>query len=228
VKKENIFSKAIMSGVYVTFVAVVYLFTLEATGSKLIGGLLFSFALLIIVGREYYLYTGKIGYLLPYKEGSLKMILTTLLGNLIGIVITGSLILIANGSNISEIALEQVELKFNNKLWHETLILAFFCGVLMFTAVDGYKRIEDKLIKVLVVILSVVVFLLAGFEHSIANFAYLVLAKKFSFRIFVYLIGMLLGNALGAITFNLIHQKYYQDTESSIWGFCIFFLKFNI
>lgn len=223
-KKENIFSKAIMSGVYVTFVAVVYLITLNATGNNLIGGLLFSFALLIIVGRDYYLYTGKIGYLLPYKEGSLKMIFKTLLGNLIGIAVTGGLILIANGTNITTIALEQVELKFNNKLWHETLILAFFCGILMFTAVDGYKRIEDKIIKVLDVILSVVIFLLAGFEHSIANFAYLVLAKSFSFKIFLYLVGMLLGNALGAITFNLIHQKYYQDTKPSVWRFCIFFL----
>ena len=224
-KKENIFSKAIMSGVYVTFVAVVYLFTLNATGSKLIGGLLFSFALLIIVGRDYYLYTGKIGYLLPYKDGSLKMILKTLLGNIIGIIITGSLILIANGTNITEIALEQVKLKFTDKQWHETLILSFFCGILMFTAVDGYKKIEDNIIKVLIVILSVVIFLLAGFEHSIANFAYLVLAKKFSFKIFIYLIGMLLGNALGAITFNLIHNKFEQDTKSSIWGFCIFFLN---
>ena len=199
-----------------TFVVVVYLFTLNATGSKLIGGLLFSFALLIIVGRDYYLYTGKIGYLLPYKDGSLKMILKTLLGNIIGIIITGSLILIANGTNITGIALEQVELKFNNKLWHETLILAFFCGILMFTAVDGYKKIDDKIIRVLIVILSVVIFLLAGFEHSIANFAYLVLAKKFSLKIFLYFIGMLLGNALGAITFNLIHNKFEQDTKSSI------------
>lgn len=223
VKKENIFMKAILSGVYVTFVAVVYLITINTIGSKLIGGLLFSFALLVIVGRDYNLYTGKVGYLLPYEKGNLKLISLTLLGNIVGIIITGTLVLIANGTNLTTYALEQVELKFNNKLWHEILILAFFCGILMYTAVDGYKRIEDQLIKVLVVILSVVIFLLAGFEHSIANMVYIVLAKKFSFKIFIYLVGMILGNGLGAITFNLIHRNIYNDTESSNWGFSIFF-----
>lgn len=215
VKKESMFLKAIVSGVYVTFAAVVYLFTVNTTGSKLLGGLLFSFALLAIVGRGYYLYTGKIGYLLPYKKGNLKMIGITLLGNMTGIVITGSLLLIAKGADLTPLATPLIDSKFYSHQWYETLILAFFCGILMYTAVDGYYKITDPLIRVLIVIFSVILFLISGYEHCIANMVYIVLAKKFSFQIFGYLLLMILGNALGAVVFNLIHHSFNKNTELS-------------
>ena len=49
-------------------------------------------------------------------------------------------------------------------------ILAIFCGMLMFTAVDAFKN--DKLPAVcrpVMVFLCVMVFILSGFEHCIAN-----------------------------------------------------------
>jgi len=138
------------------------------------------------------------------------MISLTLLGNVVGIVITASLVLVAKGNSIQTLALEQIALKFEGVMWHQTFILALFCGVLMYTAVDGFKRIKDPIIRVLVVILSVVIFLLSGFEHSIANIAYVVLAKTISFKIVLYLIAMILGNGLGAIILNLIHKKCYD------------------
>lgn len=209
-----IFSKAIMSGLYVTLAATVYLVITKITGSKLLGGLLFSFALLIIVGRSYYLYTGKIGYLLPYKKGIPLMILITLLGNVIGILISGGLLLLANIDGLTESAQALMVTKFDLRPWYETLILATFCGVLMYTAIDGAGRIKDQIIKVLIIILSVVIFLLIGFEHSIANIVYVVLAKQFSLKIFGYLLLMLLGNAIGAIVLNLIHTPYYKEEDA--------------
>jgi len=50
-------------------------------------------------------------------------------------------------------------------------------------------------------------FLLAGFEHSIANMGYLIFAKEFSFKVLGYLALMILGNGIGAVTINLIHTK---------------------
>ncbi len=210
--KEHIliFSKAIMSGLYVVLAAIVYLVITSITGSKLLGGLLFSFALLIIVGRSYYLYTGKIGYLLPCKKGVPLMILVTLIGNVVGIVLSAGLLLLANIDGLTESAQAIMAIA-----WYETLILAIFCGVLMYTAVDGAGRIKDNIIKVLIIILSVVIFLLIGFEHSIANIVYIVLAKQFSLKIFGYLLLMLLGNAIGAIVLNLIHTPYYKKEETN-------------
>jgi formate/nitrite transporter FocA (FNT family) len=210
-----IFSKAIMSGLYVVLAATVYLVITSITGSKLLGGLLFSFALLIIVGRSYYLYTGKIGYLLPYKKGVPLMILVTLIGNVVGIVLSAGLLLLANIDGLTESAQAIMAIKFDSNAWYETLVLAIFCGVLMYTAVDGASRIKDNIIKVLIIILSVVIFLLIGFEHSIANIVYIVLAKQFSLKIFGYLLLMLLGNAIGAIVLNLIHTPYYKEKETN-------------
>ncbi len=212
-----IFSKAIMSGLYVTLAATVYLVITQpgTLGFKLLGGLLFSFALLIIVGRSYYLYTGKIGYLLPYKKGVPLMILVTLLGNIVGIVVSGGLLLLANINGLTESAQTMMAIKFDTNAWYQTLILAIFCGVLMYTAVDGANRISNNGIKILIVILSVVLFLLIGFEHSIANIVYIVLAKQFSFKIFSYLLLMLLGNAIGAIVLNVVHTPYYKKEDSN-------------
>lgn len=206
-KHKSVFLKSILSGVYLTIVVAMYLLVKAKTSNDVLASLLFSFALLLIVAKGYYLYTGKVGYLLPHEEGNLKMIGITILGNIIGILIVGLLINLTNLAGLEEIAKETVNSKFNNKLWYESFILSIFCGIMMYTAVDGYSRINDKILRVLVVILSVMTFLLAGFEHSIANMGYLIFAKEFSFKISGYLALMILGNGIGAVTINLIHTK---------------------
>ena len=79
--KENALLKAIIAGMYIGIAGLVYL----SLDNHIVGAFLFSFGLLVIVTRGYYLYTGKIGYLLPYSKGYLLTILKTLLGNIIGI-----------------------------------------------------------------------------------------------------------------------------------------------
>lgn len=204
--KDNLL-KSIMSGVYLTMAALIYLIVNnELVNGAFLASVLFSFALLLIVAKDYNLYTGKIGYLLPYEKGNFKNIVITLLGNIVGIVVTCGLILLAGNVDISSYANTIVNVKFNNE-WYQTLILAIFCGMLMYTAVDGYKKIKDPIIKVLIVMLSVIFFLLAGFEHSIANIIYVVLAKTISIKIVFYILMMIIGNAIGAIALNLIHNK---------------------
>lgn len=211
-KHENIFLKGLLSGIYISIAVLVYLISLNTVlNSKVISAFLFSFALLLIVSKGYYLYTGKVGYVLPYKKGNIKMVLITILGNILGIIITSSLILLSNIEGLNSYAKDLVYKKFETKLWYESFILSIFCGILMYTAVDGYNKIEDKVIKVLVVILSVVIFLLAGFEHSIANIVYVILSKEFNFKIIGYLIIMIIGNGIGSITINLIHNKTEQN-----------------
>ena len=58
------------------------------------------------------------------------------------------------------------------------LILAFFCGMLMYIAVDGYKSKGNPVI----LFLGVSVFILAGFEHCIANMFYFTVAGVWSLK----------------------------------------------
>ena len=73
---------------------------------------------------------------------------------------------------------ETVELMMNNKTENGLLsmsILSFFCGIIMFLAVKNYRCAKSDISKTAGIILGVTVFLLCGFEHSIANMAYSVL-----------------------------------------------------
>jgi formate/nitrite transporter FocA (FNT family) len=86
--------------------------------------------------------------------------------------------------------------------WYSLLILGVFCGMLMFIAVDTFKkRIAEKdFLCVVAVFMGVMVFILAGFEHSIADMFYFALTGRVVEAIPALLL-ITLGNAIGG---NLI------------------------
>lgn len=212
-KRNIVFLKGILSGIIIGLAGVVYITTIMLTGNKFLGGLLFSFALLLIVARDYALYTGRIGYLLPYKKGYLVHIIEVLLGNIVGVAIMG-LLLKFTGLNIEGITLvDKATEMLNYKtslLWYQTFILSIFCGILMYVAVDTSKNIKSDIFKVVLIIGAVTLFLVSGFEHSIANIFYMFLGNAWSFKLILYIFIMLIGNATGAVIINLIHTKINQ------------------
>src|SRR5690554_6420511 len=175
-KQENVLLKGILSGIIIGIVATAYLAAYTYTGNKIVGGILFSFALVTIVSRDYALYTGRIGYLLPYKKGYLLHILKVIVSNLIGVAIAGVLIKLA-GIEINNITLvDQATKTLEDKLvfkWYQSFILAIFCGILMYIGVDSSKKQINDFNKLFMLVMSVVLFLVAGFEHSIATMFYL-------------------------------------------------------
>lgn len=205
---DRIFLRAIMAGVYIGIAGLVYL----SVNNHIIGAFLFSTGLLMVVAKGYFLYTGKIGYLLPYKKGYMKIILMTLIGNFVGIASVGLLFLL---SGKADIILSSEQLMFTKLAQGplKSLVLAIFCGMLMYTGVHGYKSIENPIIKVLIVILSVVIFILVGFEHSIANLLYVVLARSFTIKTLLYVFIWVVGNMIGAVVLNLIEEKLYPSKE---------------
>lgn len=220
-KPLTLFLKGVMSGLVVGIAGVVYLTVLITTGNKLLGALLFSFALLLIVAKNYALYTGRIGYLMPYKKGYLSHIAQVLLANIVGVAMMGLLVKLSGielqsllGQNIklTDYA-NTILLAKLNFAWYQTFILSIFCGILMYVAVDGSKRIESEITKTLIIIGSVVIFLVAGFEHSIANMFYAFLGNVLSLKLLGYIIIMLAGNAIGGIAMNLIHTKMGEDLK---------------
>ena len=203
---KNIILKAIMAGLMIGFAGIIYL-SLE---NKIIGALFFSFGLLMVVSKGYFLYTGKVGYALPYEKGYLKILVQTLIGNVIGIMTLGVLF---RFTGLSDIIIKS-EVIFLNKLdksWYETLILAVFCGMMMYIAVENYKKLEISLLRVLIVIMPVAIFILASFEHSVANMLYMSMSLTFTLKAMIYLILWITGNAIGAVTLNLIEVKLVEQ-----------------
>lgn len=85
---------------------------------------------------------------------------------------------------------------------HSILILAVFCGILMYVAVDGFREKGNPLI----LFFCVTVFILCGFEHCIANMFYFSLAGAWSLRAVIYLLLMTLGNSVGGILLPLVKK----------------------
>lgn len=200
--KNNILLKAIMAGVYIGIAGLVYL-SLE---NHIIGAFLFSFGLLVVVTRDYHLYTGKVGYLFPYSKDYLVLILKTILGNVIGIAIIAFLFRLSGIASVVTTGSDLFALKLDH-LWYETLALAIFCGMMMYIAVDSFKHVKHDLAKVVILIFAVMIFILSKFEHSIANMLYFFLSDMYTIKAFLYLALMILGNGIGAVLLNLIEVR---------------------
>jgi len=204
--KENALLKAIIAGMYIGIAGLVYL----SLDNHIVGAFLFSFGLLVIVTRGYYLYTGKIGYLLPYSKGYLLTILKTLLGNIIGIAAVAFLFRLTGISTVVTAGSDLFALKLGHA-WYETFALAILCGMMMYIAVDSFKNVKHDLAKVMILVFAVMIFILSKFEHSIANMLYFFLGNTFTLKAILYLILMILGNAIGAITLNLVETKLAKE-----------------
>lgn len=151
---------------------------------KYVGALLFSFALLTIIKCDLKLYTGKIGF---YQKETPKSLLFMLIFNLAGALIPTLGVALARPA-VSEAIKTAAQAKFNNGFL--TLFLyGALCGVLMFVAVYA----KDTVITVF----CIMIFILSGYEHCIADFSYLVL--HFSFENCAKFAGIILGNSAGSI-----------------------------
>ena len=170
--------------------------------NKMLGAFLFSIGLFAICTNGYNLYTGKIGYVIENKIKYLLELLLTLLGNVIGTVSCGYLLSLSRiGTSLREKAQLICEIKLNDNLL-SIFILAVFCGIIMYLAVDLYKKLND-FGKYMGIFLGITVFILAGFEHCVANMYYFSAADMWSWKTVLYVLVMVLGNSTGSILLAL-------------------------
>ncbi len=165
-----------------------------ACENRYVGAILFSVALLCICYKGYSLFTGKIGYI-PQKHGKeeFSVLLLGLLGNTIATIIFGYLIAYAI-PNIGANALTICNAKLEQAFF-QTFIRSFFCGVLMYLAVSIFR---DKN-TALGILFCIPVFILSGFEHSIADIFYFAASGIVSLKAFGFLWTVILGNAVGSM-----------------------------
>lgn len=196
-KYLNVLISGIVAGMLIGLAGTVYFMCTE---SRIVGAALFSIGLFLISVMNAGLYTGKVGYVIENKE--YKNLGLVLLGNIIGTLTFGLLIRLTKYKDAIEVlALEKMkgklDLNFDSIL--SVLILSVLCGVLMFSVYEAKKRLSDKLGQYIALFLCVMTFILSGFEHSIANVFYITVANSWTWVIVVYLIIMIIGNAIGGL-----------------------------
>ena len=173
--------KSILAGILIGLGVIINL----QSENPVIGALLFSFGLLTIINMQLNLYTGKIGFFNKIDE--CKFLITVLIFNCIAIAITIGLYSIGNPNFINIISNAAIN-KFNKNIF-TLFINACFCGMLIHFAV------KNKII--ILTVFSIMIFILIGAEHCIADFSYLLF--NFSFINLVKFISIIIGNSLGAI-----------------------------
>ncbi len=191
--KMRMFVKAIYAGFMIGIGGIIYL----SLDNRVIGSLLFSFGLSTIVVQGFNLYTGKIGFVREWKE--LPDMLLILLGNYVGAFIPA---VMANAAHMDISSVELVHKKLDNTPLH-IFLLSMFCGVLMYLAIDSYGKTKN----IVFVVAPVMIFMLSGFEHSIANMFYFHLAGAYSLKALLYLLVMAAGNGVGAKVFGLMLKE---------------------
>ncbi len=201
--------RSIMTGFAIGLGGVVFL----SCENKYIGSFLFGTGLFVILSFGFNLFTGKVGYAVENKPSYILDLAVIWIGNLIGTALMGGMILCTRIANIEERASAVCKIKFDDDLL-SIFILAFFCGILMFIAADGFKKIENPVGKILAVFLPVMVFILSGYEHCIANMFYFTIAKAWSLNTVGYLAVMTLGNAVGGMFIPFVRKGFITEKKA--------------
>ena len=168
--------------------------------NRYIGAILFSVALLCICLKGYSLFTGKVGYLPEnHSKEAVNILLCGLLGNIISTILLGYAVSFANPA-LHEVAMGICEAKLSQEAL-QTFVRAFFCGVLMYMAVSTYRE-KGTLAGIF---FCVPVFILSGFEHSIANMFYFGASGIINMDSIIYLAVVIAGNSVGGMAMPILN-----------------------
>lgn len=211
-KRVKTFVYGILAGMCIALGGVVSL-SLE---SKVLGALFFTVGLFTICTFGFCLFTGKVCYVFE-KDGSYATDLPIIwLGNLAGTWLTAKALgLTRAGAGLTESAQTLCEIKLSDNLL-SIFILAVFCNLLIFIAVDGFNKNPHSLGKYLALFFGVMVFILCGFEHCVANMFYFSMAGAWSWNTLLYVAVMTLGNAVGGVLLPLTRKWKEKEPKQSV------------
>lgn len=194
-----------MAGLLISLGATAFL----TVDNKIVGALLFSIGLTAVILLEANLYTGKIGYV--NSKAKLISAALILIQNLLVALVCG-LIFYSTKNNICG----NPWLNKLTKSWYEFLFDSIGCGICIYLSVELYKKTGS----IFVIVLGVLVFILSGFEHCIADIFYLSASMSFDLKSILYILIAIIGNSIGSLlirflqlNFRFCEVKHENETE---------------
>ena len=186
----KVFISGICSGALVGIGGAVYL----SCDNKYVGAVLFSVALISICYLGTYLFTGKIGFLAEkFELNTLAQLGVALVGNFAAATLFALLAAYAK-PQICEAAVMSCQSKLENDFL-SAVCLGAMCGILMYVAVKVFKEFKNPI----GVIFCIPVFILSGYEHSIADMFYFSAAHMINLDYLSFIAAVVIGNAIGAM-----------------------------
>lgn len=190
--------------------------------NRFLGAFLFSLGLFCIVQFKYGLFTGKVGYIVNRDLPYVAETAVTLVGNALGTLIAALLLrqvrfFTSTVSTMDVTISDRVQATVSGKIHDNPLsifILAIFCGILMFTAVEGSRKCKEEKNfagSLFVVVMPVMVFIICGFNHCIADmFYYFFAGYPEPSKAIVYFILAIAGNSVGGMIVPLLKKLSNQ------------------
>ena len=210
-KQLKTFIGGILAGAAIALGGTVFL-SLE---DKVLGALFFTVGLFAVCTFGFNLYTGKVCYALDSDASYALSLPVIWLGNLAGTWLVAA----AEGlTRIGPKLAEKAQVLCRTKLDDGPLsifLLALFCNILIWLAVEGFKNNPHPAGKYLSLFFGVTVFILCGFEHCVANMYYFSVAGMWSWKTLGWLLIMTLGNSVGGMLFPLLRKLAAEKDRGS-------------
>ena len=224
------------AGICIGFAAALYLYALTFSApmvegvavktpslwEKTLSAALFGFGLFFIIAMEYNLFTGMVAGLADMPPRDYIRLVVCYAMNAVGVLVVCLLVLGMNNS-VSKAVIERAAITIEGKLAN-TLLGAFFssvmCGMMITFAVKSHARAKDKgLSATLGVIFPVLLFSFMGFEHCVANQAYIFLglfgkADIDLWRLLAFALITAGGNIVGGIFFPILTKSVSPKIET--------------
>lgn len=200
IEKWKTFAYGVLAGVSIALGGTVFL----SVENRVLGALFFTVGLFTVCVFGFFLFTGKVCYVFQRDARYAVDLIFIWLGNFCGAWLTAFCERQTRiGPALAEKAAALCETKLSDGIL-SIFILAVFCNILIYIAVEGYQTMSFGAGKCLALFFGVAVFILCGFEHCVANMYYFSVAGMWSLKAFGYLLVMTLGNAAGGVLFPLL------------------------
>lgn len=247
----RLFLLAVAAGVFIGLGAVTSstaAHALENAGMvRLVSGLIFPIGLMMVILLGTELFTGNALMVTAAVSGKIswKLLLRNwgivFLGNLAGAVVLAALMAFFGQLNIGggdlAVYTAKVAAAKNGLPWINAFVLGIFCNLMVCVAVYLANTAQDTAGKLLAIFFPIMGFVLAGFEHCVADmyyvpagiFAYMnpaytgmidaaginVALLNFSNFIFANLIPVTLGNIVGGVAVGLVMYACHGTKRDS-------------
>ena len=245
------FRRAVAAGVFIGLGAVTSstaAHALENAGMvRLVSGLIFPIGLMMVILLGTELFTGNALMVTAAVSGNIswKLLLRNwgivFLGNLVGAVVLAALMAFFGQLNIGggdlAVYTAKVAAAKNGLPWINAFVLGIFCNLMVCVAVYLANTAKDTAGKLLAIFFPIMGFVLAGFEHCVADmyyvpagiFAYMnpaytgmidaaginVALLNFGDFIFANLIPVTLGNIVGGVAVGLVMYACHGTKRDS-------------
>lgn len=194
-----ILTRSIAAGVMISIGCIVYL----STSNPYIGAFLFSLGLISVITFKLKLCTG-----MAAKDYNTLELLFVIFMNILTSFIIAKIAFRLNPDLEAE-AMMISAIKYS-KGWVRLIFDGIGCGILIGTAIIGYEKRQNILIP----IMSVMIFILCGFEHCVADAFYLA-NNTIDIDDYLLMLGYVAaGNIIGASPFAFYDMfKNYKQKE---------------